>query len=393
MRGKMSHANYCHNYQASECREENKGETVSADSNLSNDVLEKILVYLPIGSIFSSSSVCKRWHGIVSSERFLQYSDAQSRKPWYFMFTSKDEQVGYAYDPSLGNWYGIELPFILTPNWFIASSHGLVCFRDNNSGSDFHVCNPIKKQCKKIVEPPGLGISEYGALAISVSSESHGYTISIVKSKKVLENPSQWDISIHIYDSKTVMWVTSLSEVLIGWRGGNESVICDSVLYILIYSTDIGARGNRHGLITYNLSSRSSNGLLIDTLIPEPISLTCGRLTNLKEKLVMVGGIGKPDKPGIITGVRIWVLNGKDWQVAGRMSHDFFQGFGELDDVFASSGMVDHIYIQSYGKPLLVVFDMNQKKWKRVANCPLKKRYQLQLFSGFCLEPKLAIAP
>ena len=43
-----------------------------------------------------------------------------------------------------------------------------------------------------------------------------------------------------------------------------------------------------------------------------PCPLTCGRLMNLKGKMVMVGGIGKHDRPDIIKGIGIWVLNGKE---------------------------------------------------------------------------------
>lgn len=380
----------------SELSDEGNKETtiVSVDLILPDDLLERILAYLPIASIFRAGCVCKRWHEIVSSGRFLwNFSHVLSQKPWYYMFTSSNEAIGYAYDPILRKWYGIELPRIGAPNWFIASSCGLVCSMDNDSRSELCVCNPITKQWKKLEDPPGLRFSDYSALAISTNRVSHGYTISIVKSKQVPGNFFQWDISIHIYDSETMMWVTSLTEVLTGWRAGDESVICNGVLYFLIYSTGCGAPENRHGLIMYNLSTRSSHGLLIRSFVPVPCPLTCGRLMNLKDKLVMVGGLGKQDRPDIIKGIGIWVLNGKEWQEIARMPHKFFQGFGELDDVFASSGTDDLIYIQSYGAPALLTFDMNLKQWKWSQKCPVTKRFPLQLFTGFCFEPRLEIAP
>ena len=380
----------------SEIREEVNKEvaTVSVDLILPNDLLERILAYLPIASILRAGSVCKRWHEIVSSKRFLwNKSHILSQKPWYFMFTSSDEPVGYAYDPIFRKWYSIELPCINTSNWFITSSSGLVCFMDSDSRSELYVCNPVTKRCKRLEEPPGLKFSDYSALAISVNRISHHYTISIVKSKQVPGNFFQWDLSIHIYDSETMIWVTALTEVVTGWRAGDESVICDGVLYFLIYSTGGGAPENRHGLIMYNLLSRSSHGLLIRSFIPVPCPLTCGRLMNLKGKLVMVGGIGKHDRPDIIKGIGIWVLNGKEWQEVARMPHKFFQGFGEFDDVFASSGTDDLIYIQSYGAPHLLGFDINLKQWKWSQKCPVVKRFPLQLFTGFCFEPRLEIAP
>ncbi|KAE8697254.1 F-box/kelch-repeat protein [Hibiscus syriacus] len=378
----------------SELTDEGNKETtaVSMDLILPDDLLERILAYLPVASIFRAGSVCRRWHEIVSSRRFLwNFSDILSQKPWYFMFTSSDEPVGYAYDPILRKWHSIELLCIQTPNWFIASSCGLVCFMDNDSRSELHVCNPITKNCKKLEHPPGLKFPDYCALSISVNRTSHDYTVSIVKSKQVPGKFFQWDVSIHIYDSETMMWTTSLTEVLTGWRGGDESVICDGVLYFLIYSSGGGTREIRHGLVTYSLSNRSSP--LIRSLIPVSSPLTCGRLMNLNEKLVMVGGIGKQDRADIIKGIGIWVLEGRKWVDVARMPHKFFQGFGELDDVFASSGTDNLIYIQSYGAPALLVFDMNLKLWKWAQKCPVSKKFPLQLFTGFCFEPRLEFAP
>ncbi|KAJ8621676.1 hypothetical protein MRB53_030205 [Persea americana] len=286
------------------------------------------------------------------------------QKPWYFMFTSSDDAGGYAYDPIL-----------------------------RKCRSQLFVCNPITRAAKRLQEPPGLK-SDYSALALSVDRKSHCYTVAVVKSKQVPDDFLQWDLSIHVYDSETQTWVTSMAEVLTGWRGGDESVVCGGVLYCLIYSTRIlGSSENRHGLIMYDLCRRSSHASLIRTCIPVPCSLTCGRLMNLNDKLVMVGGIGKPDRHDIIKGIGIWVLVDKEWREVSRMPHKFFQGFGELDDVFASSGTDDLIYIQSYGAPALLVFDMNQKQWKWAQKCPVTKRFPLQLFTGFCFEPRLELAP
>ncbi|KAG8391899.1 hypothetical protein BUALT_Bualt01G0235000 [Buddleja alternifolia] len=374
-------------------------DSISLDLILPDDLLERILAYLPVASIFRAGCVCKRWHEIVTSKRFLwNSSHLSSQKPWYFMFTSSDEPAGYAYDPILRKWYGIDLPCIetsnLTSNWFIASSCGLVCFMDNDSRSELHICNPITKCRKGLDEPPCPKFPDYSALAVSVNRSTHNYNISLVKSKQVPGNFFQWDLSIHVYDSETTMWTTTLTEILAGWRAGDESVICDGVLYFLIYSTGGGGPDNRHRLIMYNLKNRAPHGLLMRSFVPMPCSLTCGRLMNLKEKLIMVGGIGKHDRADIIKGIGIWVLKGRDWQEIARMPHKFFQGFGEFDDVFASSGMDDLIYIQSYGAPSLLVFDVNLRTWRwSYQKCPVTKRFPLQLFTGFCFEPRLDIAP
>lgn len=372
-----------------------KDSLVSFDFILPDDLLERILGYLPVASIFRAGSVCKRWSEIINSRSFLvNFSYTSLQKPWYFMFTNSDDPGGYVYDPILRKWYSFELPCIEKSSWFIASSCGLVCFMDNDDRNQIFVCNPITKKFKRLEEPPGLGVSDYSALALSADATSSRYTVAVVKSKQVPDDFLLWDLSIDVYDSKTESWVTSVTEVLTGWRGGDESVICDGVLYCLIYSTGVvGGSENRHGLIMYDLSNRSSRISLMRTSIPVPCSLTCGRLMNLNEMLVMVGGIGKQDRPDIIKGIGIWALHKREWIEISRMPHKFFQGFGEFDDVFTSSGTDDLIYIQSYGAPALLLFDMNQKQWKWSQKCPVTKRFPLQLFTGFSFEPRLDASP
>ncbi|XP_029119676.1 F-box/kelch-repeat protein At3g61590 [Elaeis guineensis] len=366
--------------------------TVSLDSILPDDILERILSFLPIASIIRAASVCKRWYDIIHSKRFL-WANKLPQKPWYYMFTHSESPAGYAYDPILRKWYGFDLPCIEKSNWFVSSSCGLVCSMDNDSRSRIFVFNPITKDWKMLLEPPGAKFPDYSTLAISVDRKSHDYTVVMAKSKQVPGDFLQWDLCIHIYESGSRSWITPIKEVLTGWRGGDESVICDGVLYCLIHSTGVlGTADLRHGLIMYDLSAQSSHTSLMRTFVPVPCSLTCGRLMNLKERLVMVGGIAKYDRPDIIKGIGIWELHKNVWQEVARMPHRFFQGFGEFDDVFASSGTDDLIYIQSYGATALLVFDMSQKQWKWSVKCPVTKRFPLQLFTGFCFEPRLEVA-
>lgn len=372
-----------------------KEPVVSMDLILPDDLIERILACLPIACIFRAGSVCKRWREIVSSKRFLwSLSNVLVQRPWYFMFTSSDDPGGYAYDPILRKWYSFDMPCIQDPNCFFASSRGLVCFMDSNSRSQLFVCNPITKICKRLDDPPGPKCSDYSALAMSVDRKSREYNVVVAKSKQVPDDYLRWDLSISIYNSRTKSWETSKSEVLTGWRGGDESVMCNGTFYFLIYSSGVvGGSESRHSLVMYDISRRSSHISLMRNCVPVPCALTCGRLMNLNDELVMVGGIGKPDFPDIIKGIGIWKLCKREWQEVSRMPHKFFQGFGEFDDVFASSGTDDLVYIQSYGAPALLVFDMNQKQWKWSQKCPATKRFPLQLFTGFSFEPRLEVSP
>ncbi|XP_004494777.1 F-box/kelch-repeat protein At3g61590 [Cicer arietinum] len=368
--------------------------TIDVNAKLPEDLLALILSYLPIPCIFRAGCVCTSWHRIVNSKRFLWNLSDQPlpKKPWYFMFKSSNDSTGYAFDPDFKKWYDISLPSINTSTWSIASSYGMICFMDNNRSNVF-VCNPITKSYKKLVKPTGLEHFDYTALSISVNKESHSYIVAIVKSKHVDEDYSQYDTSVYLYDSEKVTWVMALTDVLIGWRVGEVSVICDGVLYFLVYSTRIGAVENRHSLVAYDMSNDSSQCSLTTGLISIPYSLTCGRLMNLKEKLVMVGGISKQGYPEIVKEIVILVLNGDEWEEIARMPRKYLESFREFDDVFACSGADDLIYIQSYGDPKLLMYDMNLRQWKWSQKYPVTKRLHLQTFTGFCFEPRLEVDP
>lgn len=377
---------------------DNAGGAISIDSVLPDDITERILSFLPVGGMLRASSVCRRWHRIVRSRRFL-WAAGPPQKPWYFMFTSNEDASGYAYDPALRKWYRLDLPCVEKSSWLASSSCGLVCFMDNDTASLVFVCNPITRDWRRIPEPPGARAPDYSTLAVSVDRESpHRYTVAVAKTRQAPApaDSLQWGFSIHTYDSETGSWVTSVDEALPGWRGGDESAVCGGVFYCLVHRTNVhGSSGLRHALIAYDLSAGESPRAappLMCTLIPAPCFLTCGRLMNVKDRLVMVGGIGKYDRPDIIKGISVWEIRGREWREVARMPHRFFQGFGELDDVFASSGSDGLIFIQSFGATALLVFDMNQKHWRWSAKCPVTKRFPLQLFSGFCFEPRLEVA-
>uniref|UniRef100_A0ACD5YQC6 Uncharacterized protein n=1 Tax=Avena sativa TaxID=4498 RepID=A0ACD5YQC6_AVESA len=368
--------------------------TVSLDAVLPDDLLEKVISFLPVASVIRSGSVCKRWHEIVHARR-RTWSKMVAQKPWYFMFTCSEEAVsGFAYDPSLRKWYGFDFPCIEKSNWSTSSSAGLVCLMDSENRSRIIVCNPITKDWKRLIDAPGGKSADYSALALSVSRTSHQYIVAIATSNQVPAEYYQWEFSIQLYESETGNWVSAFTEVLLGWRGGDECVICDGVLYYLVYSTGVLVNSNehRHCVFMYDLSTRSVHTSLMSMAIPVPCPLTCGRLMNLRERLVLVGGIGKQDRPGIIKGIGVWELRNKQWHEVARMPHKYFQGFGEFDDVFASCGADDLIYIQSYGSPSLLTFEINQKLWRWSAKSPVMKRFPLQLFTGFSFEPSLDIA-
>ncbi|KAF9604361.1 hypothetical protein IFM89_006368 [Coptis chinensis] len=88
-----------------------------------------------------------------------------------------------------------------------------------------------------------------------------------ISQKEYIRGICDWNFNIE----DTTLWKTSYTEVLTGWRGGDESVICDGVLYFLIYSILEEARTRPKPatkLIRFNLNNRSSVSKTVTTNIP-----------------------------------------------------------------------------------------------------------------------------
>ncbi|XP_020574144.1 F-box/kelch-repeat protein At3g61590-like [Phalaenopsis equestris] len=283
------------------------------------------------------------------------------QKPWYFMLPNEND-AGYIYD--------------LFKNW-----------------CRIFLCNPISRDWKQLLKPLNDEPSQYSALALSVDRHSHDYIVTLVKSNPLPDEFFHWDFTIQIYDSKSCFWrVVSFNEVLVGWRGGNESVICNGILYFLIHSL---SESNRHriGLIMYDIDSKSSCKSLMETMVMAPSPLACGRLMNLKDRLVLIGEIRDPEKPDVLEGICVWELHRKEQKEVTRMPEKFLSHFGRFEDTFDSSGVEDLIFIHAYGTPTLFIFDMRDKHWRLSKSYPIKKRSYLRTFVGFCFEPRLEIKP
>ncbi|CAM8922684.1 unnamed protein product [Rhodiola kirilowii] len=334
-------------------------------SNLSifqDDLLEQILVYLPIESIIRAGLVCKKWREITTSKRFLwNASQTVQQKPWYFMcvnnYFTPTSSTWYAYDPILQKYQGGDFLDMMKSHMSFDSSDGLVCFVKDN---EIHVCNPITKEHKKLHEPPRTFLPRYThylrssyshnsrLINIWVNQRLQIYNVSVLYYEEEEGARMNREFSFQVYDSATMKWATSQPEILIGWKLHRKSVICNGVLYFLIYPT---------------------------------------------------GAIDEPGVENLHIGFGIWLLKGKDWQEISRITHPCIYDSYRF---FDSSGADDLIYIHNKVDPQLVVFDMKLKQWTCCQKCVptgfcmttgFCVNTGFYLATGFCFQPRLDISP
>ncbi|KAL1219563.1 F-box only protein 13 [Cardamine amara subsp. amara] len=133
-------------------------DTLSSDfpmDDLSDDVLERVLSWLPTSCFFRMSSVCKRWKSSESSKSFkLACSQIPARDPWFFMIHDNDSNSSsFVFDSTENNWKNLNHLNRNRRDFIpVASSGGLLCFRCSISG-DFLIRNPLTGSSRHLPSP------------------------------------------------------------------------------------------------------------------------------------------------------------------------------------------------------------------------------------------------
>ncbi|XP_021894422.1 F-box only protein 13 [Carica papaya] len=186
---------------------------------LNEDLLEKVLSWLPTSTFFRLSSVCKRWKSVAASKSFkLACSHIPSRDPWFFMVDPHLNQ-SIIFDSAEKNWKKLNHPSTLHhyQSMPVAASGGLVCYRTITG--NFLVSNPVTQACRQLPSPsPTLQDQPLQAIAMNITSNYHG------SYKLVLVSGELPRLSFKVYDSSANCWE---EEVLLS-RKVNDSLEFDS---------------------------------------------------------------------------------------------------------------------------------------------------------------------
>lgn len=163
---------------------------------LHEDLLARVLVRLPVSSLFSFRSVCKGWNSMIYSPSFLNAcSEVPFRCPWFYMVDSKFDQ-GIVYDTEVNKWHHINLPSCLSKNVKckpVASAGALICFE--SSLGNFIVCNPLTGQCCRL---PHLKITQT-IHAITMVASKNSYKVILIY--------GDWPTFVmKVYDSSKHYW-------------------------------------------------------------------------------------------------------------------------------------------------------------------------------------------
>ncbi|MCD7468551.1 hypothetical protein HAX54_006895 [Datura stramonium] len=179
--------------------------------DLNQDLLERVLSWLPTSTFLRLSSVCKRWKSAATSPAFHHAcSEIPSRDPWFYMVDSSqssdfNNQQLFVYDSAEMNWKFLSYPSNFLEerqqngsNFLpVAASGGLLCFHNSENG-EFLICNPVTSSFRKL---PSLDYSDT-LCAIGMISTQESYKVFLVFG----EIPN---LSFRIYNSVTNSWEES----------------------------------------------------------------------------------------------------------------------------------------------------------------------------------------
>ncbi|CAA2987108.1 F-box only 13 [Olea europaea subsp. europaea] len=127
---------------------------------LDQDILERVLSWLPTSTFFRNTSVCKKWKFVADSATFkLACSQVPARDPWFFMVDTQPHlnYNPFVFDSTEKAWKKLNLLPLLQENEYqascsyiipVAASGGLICF--HGAPGEFIACNPVTGSCHQL---------------------------------------------------------------------------------------------------------------------------------------------------------------------------------------------------------------------------------------------------
>ncbi|KAK4435772.1 F-box only protein 13 [Sesamum alatum] len=232
------------------CRRSHKRKMCEDESSrfplneLNQDLLERVLSWLPTSAFFRLNSVCKRWKSVADSATFrLACSQVPIRDPWFFMVDSQPHPSNppVVFDSTEGNWKKLNHSPLLQLNHEsckdfipVAASGGLICFHRAADG-EFIVNNPVTASCRRL--NPSSRSPQTPIRAISMMSKAETFKLVLVSG----ELPN---LTFKVYNSTTDEWGDDIVLTRKADRSTEAETSDDCTQYFLskcgnVVSTDI----------------------------------------------------------------------------------------------------------------------------------------------------------
>ncbi|KAL1552507.1 F-box only protein 13 [Salvia divinorum] len=373
--------------------------------DLNEDLLERVLSWLPTSSFLRLTSVCKRWKSVSHSAAFmLACSQVPSRRPWFFMIDSHShhQQQPVVFDSDEGNWKKLNNPPPpLLPTTPIAAAGGLLCFLRPDGG--FIVTNPVTATCCHI-DPPSPAAAPQPIRAIAMAAKRKGFEIVLVSG----ELPS---LNFRVYTSLTQQWGEESSLTRKSGSGGGVDCApyflskCGNVVTTNTqrspskqYSSILIDGDGGGGKILYFLSSAGAVvacDLCGGSFFEYPRLLPV--FSEYSIDLVECGGrmwVVLLSEFLETASLRVWGWDeaGRCWKQAAAMPPCMSRElYGKKADVNCAGGGGKVLVCVSSGESCrYVMCDLGENEWAELPQCSVDGRRR-EFVSAFSFEPRIEV--
>ncbi|MCO5553708.1 hypothetical protein L7F22_007234 [Adiantum nelumboides] len=335
---------------------------------LPHELIERILAFLPISSIFRFSVVCKSWRNLLFSRPFLRFRSQipfyhhlhrhQQQHSTYFLALNRSRyQQLSAYEVLSKKWYSFPLDFLPTVAYPISSAGGLICFLSSNldtGSATLIVCNPLTKKWKEL---PSM-ICKRAPLVVSmiVDRKAMSYKILVAGG---LEDSNLNRRMTEMYDSKTGKWVHC------GPLPPDEDISRSMVEYCGYYLCL--TRGPGSGLLAFNLQTQLWIKMKTGKI---PGYSKFRHLVECRGSILVIGKAWRR----YVLGLYIWCLDPKTlrWREVGKMPRAICdQFFSSPSECFYCTAQGHLIFFSRYFYNQGLVYNTVENSWQQVAGCPL----------------------
>ncbi|KAE8698874.1 Protein UNUSUAL FLORAL ORGANS [Hibiscus syriacus] len=373
-------------------------------SRLPDQLLDRVIAFLPPPAFFRARSVCKRWYALLFCSNFLElYMQISPRHHWFMFLKHKplknyiyrandnacgaDDRTnceGYLFNPYDVLWY--RLSFNLLPSGFYpaSSSGGLVCFVSDEAGTkNIILFNPLVGSLSQL--PPTLRPRLFPSIGFTVSPTSIDVTVAgdDMISPYAVKNLSTESFHIDAGGFYSIWGATSSLPRLCSLESGRMIHVVGK-FYCMSYSP--------FSVLAYDMAANK----WFKIQAPMRRFLRSPGLVESRGKLVLVAAVEKI-KLNVPKSLRLWSLQdcGTTWVEIDRMPLQLYMQFAQFEggNGFDSVGHGEFIVIMIRGTDKGLLFDICRKRWQWIPACPYidcdNNGEDVEL-RGLAYEPRLA---
>ncbi|KAI5069883.1 hypothetical protein GOP47_0016184 [Adiantum capillus-veneris] len=265
-------------------------------SSLPEDIIEKVLAWLPLTSVLRFRAVCRRWNSVLLSGRFLSSHSKSSprRQPCFLLCTIG--QFACTYDPSLGKWLTLLKPTSPGAS-VIASTGSLLCLGNQVTECRvLSVYNPITRSLRHLPEMSKLRLIH--KITMLEDRCNNSYTIVVAGEDGLpMPNPHNFSLVTEVFDSRCNAWHAAEDPLPEAKFGSDPGVWFEGTFYCL---TELP-----YGMVKFC----PEEGTWEEVSVVMPLSLSAPSLVTARSRMMMVGRCKVDSETGAAaTTVRIWEL-------------------------------------------------------------------------------------